>query len=228
MAGEAGFAYEVKLYEKLKKANLVPSGFGRPAGSDSNLPDGMFHRKGKDYKFEIKLDLKADFGQGSLEYDVAKKKWILGGAQTDSGMAMRKFLESMRVAEIVNTHWGPKGPPMKAVVPLKDFKQKHVDHDYKHFTDTHVSIKSEAVENYYGVKHTHYIQIGKFGMYYMLRDIAGLKIPRFSPQLSLRIRLKRGGSHPIYNYRFSTAIQVKGTIAKSPVDLDEDVQFLRM
>ena len=45
--------------------------------------------------------------------------------------------------------------------------------------------------------------------------------------LKLRIRLKRGGSFPIYNYRFSTAIvAVTGSLIKSSGDLD-DIEYLK-
>jgi hypothetical protein len=53
----------------------------------------------------------------------------------------------------------------------------------------------------------------------MGKDAAKLGVPEFNPKLRLRIRLKRGGSIPIYNYRFSTALQVV-SLNKSDVDLE--------
>ena len=53
----------------------------------------------------------------------------------------------------------------------------------------------------------------------MGKDIAKLGVPKFNPKLRLRIRLKRGGSIPIYNYRFSTALQAV-SLNKSDIDLE--------
>jgi hypothetical protein len=56
----------------------------------------------------------------------------------------------------------------------------------------------------------------------MGKDPAKLNVPEFKLRLRLRIRLKRGGSIPIYNYRFTTAIQaVAGTLRKSTYNLDD-------
>lgn len=224
MADNAGFLYESKINKDLKKHKLQSPSFV-PAGADSNAPDAMLTLRGpKDYKVEVKLDMAVDFGQGSLDYDVETGKWSLGGADTDSAKQMREFLEAVKVPAIVNKAWGPKGAPRKFTVPLSKFKQKDVDYDYEHFTDTFVVIPSDAVSNYYNSKKTYYIQIGggKHGLYYMGSDPAKIGCAKFSPTLRLRIRLKRGGSMPIYNYRFSTAIQaVTGTLAKSNMSLDD-------
>jgi hypothetical protein len=58
-------------------------------------------------------------------------------------------------------------------------------------------------------------------------DPAKIGCPQFTLGLKLRIRLKRGGSMPIYNYRFTTAIQaVSGTLKQSKYDL-EDPELLK-
>jgi hypothetical protein len=162
-----------------------------------------------------------------LDYDLNNKKWILGGADTASAKQMREFLTAVKVPETVNQVWGPKGPPRKFTVPFSQYKQEDVDHDYKNFTDQFVDIPSDAVSIYYNTKDTYYIQIGGYGLYYMGKDPANLEVPKFTLGLKLRIRLKRGGSSPIYNYRFSTAIQaVNGTLSKSKYDLDT-IDFLK-
>ena len=61
----------------------------------------------------------------------------------------------------------------------------------------------------------------------MGKDIAKLGTEEFKLNLRLRVRLKRGGSNPIYNYRFTTAIQaVKNSLRKSDSDLD-DKEYLK-
>ena len=222
-----GFLYERKINADLKKYKVYPGGYSG-AGSDSNAPDAFIRVNNKDLKVEVKLDMKVDFGQGSLDYDLKNKKWILGGAQTQSAIQMRKFLESIKVPNIVNKAWGSKGPPRKFTVPFEKYTKQDVAYDYKNFTDTFVNISNSAVSNYYNSKNTYYIQIGDgYGLYYMGKDIAKLGVKPFFPTLKLRIRLKRGGISPIYNYRFSTAIQAAtNSLSKSNSDLD-DILFLK-
>ena len=220
MTDNKGVLYEAILNKNLQKYKIQDPNF-RPAGSDSNAPDAMLRYKKKDYKVEVKLDLNVDFGQGSLDYDVDKKNWTLGGANTASGKQMREFLTTVGVPKFVQEKWGPKGPPRKYTIPNSQYKQEDVDHDYFNFKDEFIDIPKDSVAKYYNSKDTYYIQIGGFGLYYMGRDEAKLGVPEFKLQLRLRLRLKRGGSNPIYNYRFTTAIQaVKGTLSKSEFDLD--------
>jgi len=220
-----GILYERTLNDNLKKAGVQKKSF-QPAGSDSNAPDAQITYQGQDYKVEVKLDLNVDFGQGSLDYDLGTlnkkgKGWILGGAKTASAEQMREFLTAIGVTKIVTREWGPN-PPRKFIVSPSQFKKTDVDYDYKNFKDKFINIPNDSVAKYYNSKDTYYIQIGGYGLYYMGRDKAKLGVPEFDLQLKLRIRLKRGGSTPIYNYRFTTAIQaVKGTLTKSDADLDD-------
>jgi len=228
MAGQAGFLYESKIQDIFKKNKIAPPGF-KPAASDPNAPDAAFIYGGITYKMEVKLDLKVDFGQGTLDYDLKKDKWVLGGSNTPAAEHMREFLTGLGVLRIINSNkgWGDKGPPRKFTVPLKQFKKQDVDYDYKHFTDKFIVIpNSNAVAEYYAKKKTYYIQIGAgYGLYHMMKDPARLGTTPFKPQLRLRIRLKRGGSNPMYNYRFTTAIQATA-LGKSKVDLD-DKEFVQ-
>ena len=63
-------------------------------------------------------------------------------------------------------------------------------------------------------------------MYYMAGNPANLPVQRFNGAMKLRIRLKRGGSTPIYNYRFTTALQVIQKPSKSKFNIDESMNFL--
>lgn len=195
-----------------------------PAGSDSNAPDGMLLYQGKEYKLEIKLDKAADFGQGSLSYD-PKKKWIVAGSKTESGEAMRQFLESIGADKLINRTWTKA--PRKGNVPDEKMTKKDVKFDYDNFPNKYVPVSAKAIADYYNTKKTYYIQIGGAGLFYMGKDVAEIGCPEFKPDVQLRIRLKRGGSMPIYNYRFSTALQVK-KIDKSTMDLDNKLDIQAM
>jgi hypothetical protein len=223
MAGELGFLYEQKIHNKLNIKKLVPVGF-TPAGSDPNSPDAMFIYGGTPYKLEVKLDLKADYGQGSFEY--VNGQWFLSGAKTPAAQELRRLMKSVGVEEFANREWGPKGAPNKGTVDNKDFTSDMVTSDYMRFTDRFLPIPSSALWSYYGAKSTYYIQIGGYGLYYMSSNPARLPIPRFEPRLRIRIRLKRGGSSPMYNYRFTTALQLTSRPLRSPYDIDRSIDFL--
>jgi len=225
MAGEAGFLYEGKIHRKLQKEGLVPRGF-TPAGSDANAPDAMFIYGGKPHKLELKLDLKADYGQGTLDYDANKRVWKLGGAKTAAAEEMRGLLRAVGVEQFVNKIWGPKGPPNKGIIDNKSLTNDMVKSDYDRFKDAFLPITPAALWKYYGAKQNFYIQIGGFGMYYMQANPAALPVPQFAPPMRVRIRVKRGGS-TLYNYRFTTALQIVKKPAKSPYDLDKDISFLK-
>jgi hypothetical protein len=223
-----GFRYEDKINSLLKESTLQPKEFAG-AKADSNAPDAIITLNGKKYKVEIKLDLNVDFGQGSLNYDLEKDEWVLGGANTGAAEQMREFLTKIGAIDRINSTagWGGQGAPRKYTVPLNKFTQKDVTYDYTRFRDRFIIVNSNAVSNYYASKDTHYIQIGKYGLYYMKTDPAKLGVPKFNPNLRLRIRLKRGGSSPIYNYRFTTALQAT-SLAKSDINLEnkEDLEAI--
>ncbi len=223
MAGELGFLYEGKIHNKLKNKGLVPPGF-TPAGSDPNAPDAMFIYNGQAYKLEVKLDLKADYGQGSFEY--VNGQWVLGGAKTEAADELRRLMRTVGVEAFANREWGPKGAPNKGTVDNKDFTSEMVTSDYMRFTDRFLTIPSNALWSYYAAKSTYYIQIGGYGLYYMASNPSRLPITRFDPKLRIRIRLKRGGSSPIYNYRFTTALQITSRPSVSKYNIDSSVDFL--
>lgn len=223
MAGQQGFLYEGRVHNKLKAKNLVPRGF-TPAGSDPNAPDAMFIRNGVNHKLEVKLDLKADYGQGTLEY--SNGVWRLGGADTAAAEELRGLMRAVGIESFANSQWGPKGAPFKGNVDTANFTQEMVTSDYQKFKDGFLTIPSSALHSYYAAKGTYYIQIGGYGMYYMAANPARLPIPQFNPGLRIRIRIKRGGSVPINNYRFTTALQVTTRPGISSYNIDNSVDFI--
>ena len=223
MAGQRGFLYEGRVFNKLKSKNLVPSGV-RPAGPDPSKPDAVFLYDKVAHNLEVKLDLATDFGQGTLEYKDGA--WNLGGADTPAAEEMRNILNAVGTVQFTNTSWGYHGAPNKGTVENKDITEEMVREDYRRFKDKFLSVPLSSLFNYYAAKNTYYIQIGGYGTYYMASNPANLPVPRFNGAMKLRIRLKRGGSTPIYNYRFTTALQVIQKPSKSKFDIDTSMDFL--
>ena len=120
MAGQQGFLYEGRVHNKLKAKNLVPRGF-TPGGSDPNAPDAIFIRNGVNHKLEVKLDLKADYGQGTLEYQ--NGIWRLGGSATPAAEELRGLMRAVGIESFTNSQWGPKGAPFKGNVDTANFTQ---------------------------------------------------------------------------------------------------------
>ena len=223
MAGQRGFLYEGRVFNKLKSKNLVPAGV-TPAGPDASKPDAVFLFNKQKYNLEVKLDLATDYGQGTLDYK--NDAWELGGANTKEAIEMRKILTTVGAVKFANTSWGYQGAPNKGTVENKDITEEMVREDYRRFTDKFSSVPLSSLFKYYAAKDTYYIQIGGYGMYYMAANPGNLPVPKFNGALRLRIRLKRGGSTPIYNYRFTTALQVTQKPSKSKYDIDSDMDFL--
>ena len=222
MAGQQGFLYEGRVFNRLKSKNLVPRGI-KPAGPDPSRPDAVFLFNNVPHNLEVKLDLATDYGQGTLDYN---NGWVLGGAQTPAAEEMRSILNAVGTVQFANTSWGYQGAPNKGTVENKDITEEMVREDYRRFKDKFLSVPLSSLFKYYAAKNTYYIQIGGYGMYYMAGNPGNLPVPRFNGAMKLRIRLKRGGSTPIYNYRFTTALQVVQKPTKSKFDIDSSMDFL--
>ena len=218
MAGQRGFLYERSIFNKLKSKGITPRG-SEPAGPNPNLPDATFIYEGQPYKLEVKLDLRADFGQGTLNY--VDGVWTLGGADTPEAEEMRRLLESVGTAEFANLEWGKKGIPNKGTVETGNFTQEMVREDYIRFKDGFKIVNKKNIWDYYAAKDTYYIQIGGYGLYYMSANPANLPIPRFDVTSRLRIRMKPSQSYPVYSYGFKTAILVQTKPQRSTMDLDK-------
>ena len=218
MAGQRGFLYERSIFNKLKSKGITPRG-SEPAGPNPNLPDATFIYEGQPYKLEVKLDLRADFGQGTLNY--VDGVWTLGGADTPEAEEMRRLLESVGTAEFANLEWGKKGIPNKGTVETGNFTQEMVREDYIRFKDGFKIVNKKNIWDYYAAKDTYYIQIGGYGLYYMAANPANLPIPRFDVTSRLRIRMKPSQSYPVYSYGFKTAILVQTKPQRSTMDLDK-------
>lgn len=233
MAGEQGRLYELKCNKKLLAEKLLPNPLAYYGGSDNTAPDGEFIYKKQNYKVEYKLDMKADFGQATLDYDKKKKRWYVTGKKTREGLEIQELMRGAGVEELINSRQGWKdfGIPNKFRVDGKVTKQQAKE-DYEAFSNKYVNIDKSAVNKYYAKKDTYYIQIGDYGLYYMHKNPAGLDIPQFLPSLRVRMRLKAGGSGlngaDYWNYRFVCALQISNLsgIIKSKYDIERDVSFL--
>lgn len=226
MAGERGFQYENSVYSTLLENNLTNSRY-KPSGSGSGV-DSAFKIKNKFYNLEIKLDLKADFGQGTLRYNWDDKKWE---SYADS-QTMKELLDYFNVSDFANEKW-TKIPNKvgvndtgKSRPKIKTLSQREINEDKKNFPDYFLDLKGRnPIAEYYNNKNIYYIQIGyNNGFYYMGQDIANLGVPEFKPR-GQKIRIRRKGSGGS-NYRFTTALIINNSISSSLYNIDYNVNFL--
>ena len=162
MAGQQGFAYESRVHNRLNAGGFVPRGF-TPAGSNPSAPDCAFVYGGRSHNLEFKLDLKTDYGQGTLNYSGGS--WSLGGANTAAADEMRRLLRSVGTEQFANQRWGIHGAPNKGTVMPEQFTQAMVNEDYRKFRDNYLTIPSSALHSYYAAKGTYYIQVGGYGLH---------------------------------------------------------------
>ena len=52
MAGQQGFLYEGRVFNRLKSKNLVPAGV-KPAGANPNAPDAVFLYKNQPHNLSL-------------------------------------------------------------------------------------------------------------------------------------------------------------------------------
>jgi hypothetical protein len=218
-AGEGGFAYERRIYSELSIDDLIPDGFS-PAGSGHG-PDGMFLFKDAAFNLEIKLDLKADYGQ--VELRNKHGKWEFGGRNEEA----KELYNGLGILDFVEKEWGKHGQPRKETVSTKNFTREDEQWDRAHFKDAFITVPLSAFEKHYLTKNVNYIQIGGYGFYYIGKDVAGIGCPRFAPQLRLRIRRKMRSSKKLNGYGFLTALQIAKKPKKSKFDIDKDTSFLK-
>lgn len=224
MAGFKGFAYENAIFKELLSEGLTTNSY-KPAQSDTLKPDTAFKIGNTYYNLEIKLDLSADFGQGTLRYNFNDKKWITYA----ENKKMKELLDYYNIEKFANEQW--KKVPNKVGKndiggKRKKLTPEEIKEDYKNFPDKFLKLTGRnPIAEYYNSKDVYYIQIGGFfGFYYMGKDIAKLGVPEFNPR-EQKIRIRRKGSGG-GEYRFTTALIISSNIPRSNYDIDKSLNFL--
>jgi len=225
MSKNRGIIYENYIFNELLKSGLTEKKY-RPAGTDKNKPDTKFKVGNTYYNLEIKYDLSADFGQGTLKYNFKDNKWF----SYSENEKMDDILKYFEIEKFADEKWkkipnrvgkGDIGRDLRPVSKLTDIEKKE---DIKNFPTQYKVIKgSNPIAEYYNSKDTYYIQIGgnlKSGFYYMGSDPANLGVPEFKPsETKIRIRNKEG--------RFTTAFILSiNSVKKSEYEIDVNPNFI--
>ena len=202
-----GQIYEKKIQDILVSRGLLPDNLCHN--------DAGFKHNGMDFFVEIKNKTAPDFGQKKLTWTKQKGwEWSEKDIITD-------LYDRLGVMKYIDKNFVPRRYTVSAgSISMLDKK-----HDQQQFEKRGIVLSNPRyLYEFYARKNCYYIQIENKGLYHLKNDIANLVVPRFMPELTLRLRAKTHQSIPIYSYSFFAVIQAQtNRMAKSLYDLEEKV-----
>ena len=188
-----GFIYENKILDLMKANDLVSKEFlnQRTAGCDNTKPDMVLNIAGKDVNIEVKKDIKSQAGGTSIRYANEYFKFVKPVAGISEDYVFEKLKEKENFIKEFLEFNGVNQIPFTTT---KKMWKESVDRGLLKKTNLSLNCDMSFIENHYANKNTFYIQIGKKGFYFMKEDISNLGLPRLEGEMSLELRLTRGGS----------------------------------
>ena len=188
-----GFIYENKILGLMKEHNLVSEDFinQETAGCDNTKPDMVISIRGKDINIEVKKDIRSQAGGTSIRYNNGEFEFVkpIEGISEDHVFEKLKEKEIF-IKEFLDFHNAKQIP----FTTTKKMWKESVDLGLLKKTNISLNCDMSFIENHYTNKNTFYIQIGKKGFYFMKEDIVNLGLPKLKGEMSLELRLTRGGS----------------------------------
>ena len=202
-----GQLYEERIRYILKERGLLPLSL---CGNDAG-----FTHKGMDFFVEVKNKTAPDFGQKKLTWDKQK------GWQWSEKDIITDLYDQLGVMKYVDKNFVPR----KYTVSANSITMLDKKFDQQQFEKRGIVLDNPKYLNeFYARKNCFYIQIENKGLYHLKNDIANLIVPRFKPELTLRLRAKTHHSIPIYSYSFFAVIQAKTqNMTNSRYDIEEKV-----
>jgi len=222
MASVNGKAYELKVYNTLKKTLYSNKPFNTQSLSDlggsSSRNDIECEALGLKIGIEIKKKRAPDWGQCSIKY--SSDKW-----QCSDKCRMPVNCQNL-FNKIINDSIIFKGqiPPFM-IKPITHSKWLSIKKKCKTWNDEYISIPSDTIRKLYQFKNCHYIQISDYGLYHLGEDVCNFGVPIFEVDQRLRIRTKihnRSNSNGMCVISVTAALQPINisTLEKSLYSLD--------
>lgn len=203
-----GDTYERIIFDLLNAKGFIVSNSTR--GGAGNAPDIKLLHNDRENNLEVKLDLKADYGQKMLKWNNGIWSWCVDDSVT-------KFYTEIGILDIIENK---SIIPNRYSIPKGEITSEQKNRDQKIFEDK-VEINTNILHDFYANKNCYYIQIGEYGFYHLKKDILSLGTPKFDCKMELRLRAKTIHSQPIYNYGFYAVLKVKDKPQKSLYDIEE-------
>jgi hypothetical protein len=202
-----GQIYEKRIQDILAEKELLPDHL---CGNDAG-----FKHKGMIFFVEVKNKTAPDFGQKKLTWTKQN------GWQWSERDSITDLYDRLGVMKHIDRNFVPR----RYTVSANSITMLDKRFDQQQFEKRGIILDNPRyLYEYYAQKNCYYIQIENKGLYHLKNDIANLIVPRFQPELTLRLRAKTHHSIPIYSYSFFAVIQAKtNVLTKSPYDLEEKV-----
>lgn len=219
-----GLIYESKIKNILINKQLLPQPLINQLVPTEN--DAGFVHNNKEYFLEIKNVSAPDYGARQIDYDSVTNGW-----KWNKPDQMTALFDRINILQNVKTF-----VPRKFMIPneqLTDPDKKFDRTSFAHkLSEDDLDLANlgisgaHVLHEYYAKKNCYYIQIEGKGFYHLLSDPAGLRVPKFLPQVVFRLRAKTHGSQRISNYSFRVVITAaRGTIVNSGFDLENPQKF---
>jgi hypothetical protein len=232
-ASSMGFDYEQALASAINSVSpnvsAKTAGFGHGSDLEITGPKDVL-------KIEVKTSLGADFGQFSMAYSIDAKVWE--PIQTSGFKQHALIFEPIAASLMSNLPPIPdeilqmpgiaiRNGLVTGLSPNEDNVATRAQLQQALFggsNDLRINVEMANIANYYADKGDQFIQVKGKGLYSLTgKQIPQHTVPLFSDSgliAGVRFRVKPGqgalGAH-----RFVAALSIKGTLTKSPVDLDD-------
>ena len=202
-----GQQYEKRIQDILKSRGLLPDNLCKN--------DAGFKHYGANYFVEVKNRTAPDFGQKKLTWTKN------AGWQWSEADSITELYDELGVLRYIDRNFVPR----RYTVSANSISMLDKRFDQQQFEKKGIVLDNPRyLYEFYARKNCFYIQIENKGLYFLKNDIANLLVPRFNPELTLRLRAKTHHSIPIYSYSFFAVIQAKThALLRSPFDLEEKV-----
>lgn len=240
--GNAGLAYELKVYNAIKTAKvdgLYPG--DKPAAGFSNVGSGDIEAtyNGIPFNIEIKASPNDQMGGGSFQYNFSSKMFTPARAMDPEDLELLLAAAKEKIEDIDNYilaarkiepqefHRNINGIPLKiSVAGREELKNNGL------LAKINKNIKSTTsfIIKHYNKKNVFYINVGGAGLFYMGKNPLKLPIPELSGEIQIEMRLGFGGgklffpTQPERTPARSAGLRLQGrlkTKGKSKYNLDD-------
>jgi len=248
--GKGGEEYEKKVMvvlnrniKKLPKLKIKEL----PAGFASNLPDLVLLYDDTEIRVEIKMDIDAQMGGGSYNYDKKTGKFYASEKTViDSGIheMIMKTLKGKKTALDKLLLYAKKNAPKVLSesingLPLtapRELWDELRDEAFLRPLNGKIEVGVDFLHDHYAKKKCYYIQIGGYGLFYLKENPLNLPIPQLNTAMNLELRLGAAGSKMNQTLKIKVAsgnMRVQGRLkkqgaTKSPYSLENGDQFVKL
>jgi|21_taG_2_1085346.scaffolds.fasta_scaffold01405_2 hypothetical protein len=208
--------YEQRVLDSLEIAGI--QGSMEVADADSNGPDGQFVIDGQPFWLEIKLNTRAQMGDGAIKYFPARPKgerFFLAKPEKfdEQGWSVAKAALQTKEDDILTWVEALRDPARPASEKWVDNPEatalgfQTTARRYQAAKEAGLLNKASAgfgklptikappsfINKMYGAKDIFYIQVGGKGLYYMADNPANLPIPQFTGEINVEMRPRASG-----------------------------------